>query len=406
MSFNDLIIHGPIATRLCEYLPYISRIALKKACPNIRTQYDVWNFSKVIQEYLDKIGFKGKEICDILRDTPETVLSGSLLLKCLNNDDWQPNDMDVYSKARDLFAKRYTYKILDTEKEKTVDRKFEHNAFSHRLLQLGIIEYDLKKDNNIKFNIKPSVTGLPVDEQKKKFKKVVSKQEPLTDPVQMNKPTYDIDVDHDIKRLLKYDTLDWIFNVAQFKCKNMSFSFQDICVKKDHQISEVIDGFDMGFLQTTYDGKKIIIRNPHQVIKKKSTFIFGQRMFKFIMIKPYTSYDDEYVMYERYENAYTILKRIKKYRIRGYIVNIEDSILVNDMLEDNKEYNNILDISMWKKIIEMAKDITLHFDKYEDVVSIINENEVIKLREVNKKNDFCLEEGEEEEDVGDDEEVL
>jgi len=36
-------------------------------------------------------------------------------------------------------------------------------------------------------------------------------------------------------------------------------------------------------------------------------------MFKFIMIKPYTSYDDDYVIYERYENAYTILKRIKKY---------------------------------------------------------------------------------------------
>lgn len=380
------------STRLCEYLPYISRLSLKKAFPNMRVMTDVWDFSILIASYLDKLGFNGYEICQILKDTPNTVLSGSLLLKCLNGDDWDANDMDIYSKSIDKFvvfrSETPFERVIDLDLKINTSYTCRHNTFTHQLLVNGIIRYERINDDT---QIKPYKESYLIDsgsigdnENTVNGNRIIKDRlTPIKRRKIENTTTPPVDViqphindkenwNHDI---LKYDYTNSIFNVLQFKCLDTDFSVQDILVKDEYQISDVIDEFDMSFLQNTYDGKKIVIRNPYYIIKKECTVKFGMKYRNYIFRGVQSIYINRCIK---------IINRIGKYRKRGYTLHILNEITSDDQFY-NFAYNNShakWGIIRWNHFVETARNIgiTLDYeitvDQYKDsVVRYESENE-------------------------------
>lgn len=328
MLKSILYSYPPIATELCLQLPYISRIVLKEVLPSMRTLSNVWNISEIIEKELDKMGINGRRVCDTLRDTPNTFLSGSFLLKCLTSDDWSPSDFDVYSKCVDTVSIN--------------SHRYDCNAFTHRLLVKGIIRYDDSGES-------PSRTVNVVNPQH--YRQVYSSK---TDAM--------------------YKVCTYISRISTFKCVDMDFSFQDILVSRKREVSDVIDDFDMSFLKSTYDGKKLLISNIDDIVKRVCTIEFGEKYFYYILRSSHHGIYDV-------KACVKILKRIKKYRDRGYTCNIKVLKTPSEFLDmwfeidTRSNYKNIdKKLYPWYKLIQLAKDvnfdINIHYDELSALLCI------------------------------------
>jgi hypothetical protein len=331
MDLVFLLRQGTIATCICEHLPFISRLSLKKAYPRIKTLGHVFNFRNIIVQKLNNIGLDGKKIHDVLRTTPNTWLSGSFLLKCLNGDSWHAHDMDIYSKEKDKVDPPHYVNFNQNKK-----------AFTHRLLDAKVIQYEPTVDNP-GFDLDPDAFMTQPSETEQKMPSMVRDLE-----------GYDI----------FNNTIDILtFDVTNFDCIGADFVIQDIEIYGKTTLKDMIDNFDMEFLKNTYDGHKLYISSPEAILKKECNVVFTLSYFKYIFT---TSILDE--MGRRYIK---IRDRLQKYVERGFKLKIIESDELRKIVYDPEKLNNFIhsytSMSMprkdnlrelWSSFVSSCKKIT------------------------------------------------
>jgi hypothetical protein len=135
--------------------------------------------------------------------------------------------------------------------------------------------------------------------------------------------------------LMPYGASKFLFRVIEFKCVDFKFCIQDIQIVDEYTIKDVIDDFDMGFCQSTFDGKRMCIYNPEDIIKRKSDVVFGKKFFEFVFNMSGFSV----------VNCLKVLKRIQKYRKRGYEVNVVEECTPVELLDVIK--NNLSQVDRY-----------------------------------------------------------
>ena len=114
-------------------------------------------YQKQIEEKIDKMGFPGRQILEVIRESPDTFITGSFLLHFLTEpDSWSPGDIDVFT-SDDSFHK----KLIPIMKEYGKGRfGFNRVARANKDYQGGIasnivdlFEWISNKDGTSKFQI-------------------------------------------------------------------------------------------------------------------------------------------------------------------------------------------------------------------------------------------------------------
>lgn len=287
MSLNDVLGHKPIAEAIVVHLNFISRLSLCRVCPQLRDKIPIYlDFRRVVKQQLTRLlndEHTAKQMLEIMQET-QTWMSGSFVLKCLTGLDFDVGDLDLFTNNYiSKFQKVYKWRHKVTRKHRTYKVCHPYiSQFSNRMYRIGPFDTIERGGlNHSKTRVVVWHNGIDEDDAPSSA----------------------------------------ILYIRDFYVNKIKI--QDIIIDKTFPIREYIDDvFDMGFLKSMFNGKTLRILDPESVLKQKSTVNMFQAYFK--SFKHITGYEQPPVEVKSgFIRAQ--YKRIKKYRKRGFIVDVDFS---------------------------------------------------------------------------------
>jgi len=337
MNIDDLFEHKPIAENICLKLNFITRLSLCRAFPILRQKIpNLLDFRMIVHKALVEL-FSIEDIEENVAmrkaDTvltgmlhTQTWMSGSFILKCLTGLDFQVGDIDLFTNNYVAhYVKKYVY----------------INRYKRR--DIRIIEY-------------PNISQFSTELYKADVFDIIDKSEVWPGTAGVVKKDNNAVVDEE-------KASNIIRSIRNFYINKIKV--QDIIIDKTFPIDEYIKViFDMDFLKSMYNGKTLRILNPEAILKQKATVNMFQAYYK--CFRHAFSYSKTLV-----EGKFDFMghqyKRIKKYRKRGFVVNLDFTKDIQSVerlcqkWENNNRSMTVKDLGLWDYIVNEEND--KHFDK-------------------------------------------
>lgn len=310
-----ILSYSPIAAKIAEYLNFISRLSLAKVFPVLKVKIPLhMDFNYQVRKRLAEM-FQSEEkaikLLQVMQET-QTYMSGSFVLKCLTDGDFECGDIDFFTNN---YIPNYEceYTLTRTKVKKENNKLIEENR---KIIELGY-EYVSKFSNKLYNNfdhtiVSPIVNIRDVREGNQEF--TVTTYQTRTQRVIM-KDGRDEENPNAIKCIRNFYIND--------------IKLQDIIIDKRYPVKEYISEiFDLDFLKNMFDGKTLTILKPESILKQKTTVNMFQSYYKSFWKIRYTNSQKSYIE--------TQVRRIMKYENRGFKVDInfaKDTQLVEKICE-------------------------------------------------------------------------
>ena len=270
---------------IAENLCYIDLLALTAAIPFIRPHIhkDRYDVNKIIRYRLSEIFGNLIDVDEFITELVEcnSYISGSFILQCLYNVEWEGSDIDVYSLSTDGSysgkLKEWLYYLGS--------REFNLEEDDNRYKELHLTSRTFVATNDAKETSETdSIPIKPIKITKIVLNHIIVN----TNPIEISTP----------------DNIHKLYNEPYLLGKRLHNS----------TIFKFVDTtFDLEICKVVYDGSRLYIRNIFSLFKRKCTADFSTEKYIKRILYQSPDFCDKRIK----DN---LMNRIQKYEQRGFTI--------------------------------------------------------------------------------------